>query len=369
MKVQFIDLQQRFEEEREELIACFQKTLSQGSLVMGNSLQEFEDEIQKFTGASHCVGLNSGTDALMMSLWSCGIKKGDEVIHPAISFIATTAAIVHVGAKPVFAEVKYDGLIDPEKLLEKITPKTKAVMPVHWSGKICEINKIKKICDDHNLILIEDAAQAMGAFYNGQHGGRFSQAAAFSCHPLKNFNAVGDGGFLITDNEEIASKVRLYRNHGIQSRDNVTIFGINSRLDALNAEILKFRLKRLDSIIERRAKNANLYRHFIDSKFVTLPIEQKEAGYKDAYVLFLAHVERRDELKKFLDQAGVESMVYYGTPLHLHKASAVLGHKKGDFPVAEHLCKKVLALPINQHLNQVQIEYACEMINKFYKSS
>jgi dTDP-4-amino-4,6-dideoxygalactose transaminase len=367
MQVQFIDLKQRYNEEKDELLACVNNTLSKGSLVMGDGLREFEEKIELYTGASHCIGLNSGTDALMMALWSLDIGKGDEVIHPAISFIATTAAIVHVGATPVFAEVDKDGLIDVAKLESKITSKTKAIMPVHWSGKLCEMAGIIEICERYRLSLIEDSAQAMGAYYNGKHGGTFGTSAAFSCHPLKNFNALGDGGFLITDNAEVSKKVRLYRNHGIESRDNVIMFGVNSRLDTLNAEVLKFRLEKLTSVIDRRRNNANLYRKQIKTEFVRLPQEKLKSGSSDAYVMFLAQVRDRDKLKKYLGENGIETMIYYGTPLHLHKASSRFGHKKGDFPMAEKICDHVLALPIHQYLTKEQIIFVSESINKFYK--
>ncbi len=367
MEIKFIDLQQRYIEEKEELLSCLTKTLERGSLVLGDGLEEFESSVEAYTGAEHCVGLNSGTDALMMALWSAGVGKNDEVIHPAISFIATTGAIVHVGAKPVFSEVGADGLLDPNKLEANITSKTKAIMPVHWSGKICNMTQIIEICKKYKLLLIEDAAQAMGAYCQGIHGGRFGLASAFSCHPLKNLNALGDGGFLITDDDKIAKKIRLYRNHGIESRDNVTMFGINSRLDTLNAEVLKFRLKKLTSIIKRRRDNANLYRELIKTDQVTLPKENNENGSSDAYVMYLIQAKNRDKLKNFLDENNIETMIYYGTPLHLQKASLKLGYKSGDFPVAEKICSQVLALPIHQHLKKEQISTISEKINKFYK--
>ena len=368
MKVEFVDLKQKYAEERDELLKCVDITLSSGSLILGDGLRNFEEKVEKFTGSRHCIGLNSGTDALMMSLWSSGVGKGDEVIHPAISFIATTGAIVHVGAKPIFSEVDENGLLDPNKLESKITPKTKAIMPVHWSGKICEMNKIVEICREYNLILIEDAAQAMGAYYDGKHGGRFATSGAFSCHPLKNLNALGDGGFLITDHDAIAEKVRLYRNHGLESRDNVTMFGVNSRLDALNAEVLTYRLQRLKPLIDRRRKNANLYRELITTDFVKLPQGNLNPGTLDAYVMFLIQAHDRDALKDYLTENGIETMVYYGTPLHLQKAASKFGHKKGDFPIAEKICDKVLALPINQYLTLNQISFVSEKINEFYKN-
>jgi len=366
VKVPFIDLKQRFEEEREELMACVESTLAKGHLVLTPELSEFEGMVEDYTGAKHCVGLNSGTDALLMGLWANGIGKGDEVIHPPVSFVATTGAIVHVGATPVFADVRDDGLIDPADIERKITPRTKAVMPVHWTGKMCDMDAITAIAEKHNLIILEDSAQSMGSTYKGKHGGLFGKSGAISCHPLKNLNALGDGGFLLTDDDDIAKRVGLYRNHGIASRDNVVVFGVNSRLDVLSAEVLKFRLKKLDDVISRRRTNANLYREQIRASEVFIPEERTSEGYVDSYVMFLVQAERRDELQAFLTSKGVETLVYYGTPLHLHKAAEPLGYKRGDMPVAEAQCDKVLALPHNQQISADQVEYVSEQINAFY---
>lgn len=366
IKVPFIDLKQRFEEERDELLACVESALAKGHLVLTPELGEFEEMVQDYTGAAHCVGLNSGTDALLMGLWSCGVGKGDEVIHPAISFVATTGAIVHVGATPVFADVREDGLIDPDDLERRITSRTKAVMPVHWTGKMCDMDAIQKIAERHGLMIIEDSAQSMGSTYKGRHGGLFGRCGAISCHPLKNLNALGDGGFLLTDDEEIAEKVRLYRNHGLASRDNVVLYGINSRLDVLSAEVMKFRLRKLDDVIARRRRNAGLYRQLITAGEVYIPPERTDEGYVDSYVMFLVRGERRDELQAYLRERGIESMVYYGTPLHLHEAARPYGYKRGDLPVAEAQCETVLALPHHQHLNDDQVAFVAEQINAFY---
>lgn len=366
IKVPFVDLKQRFIEERDELLACVEATLAKGHLVLTPELGEFEEMVQDYTGARHCVGLNSGTDALMMGLWAAGIGKGDEVIHPPISFVATTGAIVHVGATPVFADVRDDQLIDPADIERKITPRTRAIMPVHWTGKMCDMDAIADIAARHNLTILEDSAQSMGSSYNGTHGGRFGLAGAISCHPLKNLNALGDGGFLLTDDDEVARRVRLYRNHGLESRDNVVMFGINSRLDVLSSEVMKFRLAKLDDVIARRRRNADLYRKLIRAAEIYIPEERSEEGYRDAYVMFIVQAERRDALQTFLREKGIESLIYYGTPLHLHKAAAGLGYKKGDLPVAEAQCEKVLALPHNQQIGEDQVAYVAEQVNAFY---
>lgn len=368
MHVPFIDLKLRFLEEKEEILKAVNNVLEKGALVLTPELRELEEAVENYTGAKHCIGLNSGTDALMMALWAEGIGKGDEVIHPVVSFIATTGAIVHVGAKPVFCDVNSDGLIKVDEIESKITKKTKAIMPVHWAGKICQMDELIALAESYNLKIIEDSAQAMGSYYKGKHGGVFGSSGAISCHPLKNFNAVGDGGLLLTNNDEIQEKVTLYRNHGTASRDNVVIYGVNSRLDVINGEILKFRLKKLKNIIDRRRNNANLYRKLITCNEVYIPPEKIDEGYVDSYVMFIVQAQNRDKLKSYLDECEIESLIYYGTPLHLHKAAERFNHKRGDFPIAEKQCDMVLALPHHQHLNEDQISFVSEKINFFYKN-
>jgi len=366
MKVAFVDLKQRFVEERDELLACVEATLARGNLVLTPELREFEELIEAYTGARHCIGLNSGTDALMMGLWAAGIGKGDEVIHPPVSFVATTGAIVHVGATPVFADVRDDQLLDPADIECRITPRTKAIMPVHWTGRMCDMDAITAIARRHNLLILEDSAQSMGSTYKGRHGGLFGLSGAISCHPLKNLNALGDGGFLLTDDDEVARKVGLFRNHGLESRDNVVMYGVNSRLDVLSAEVMKFRLSKLDDVIARRKRNADLYRRLIRAEEVIIPAEREAEGYRDSYVMFIVQAERRDALQAFLRDKGVETLIYYGTPLHLHQAAAPLGYKRGDLPVAEAQCDKVLALPHNQQISEDQVSYVAEQVNAFY---
>ena len=241
-KVPFIDLPQRFAEEREELIACVERVLAKGHLVMTPEVAEFEQKVVEFTGAKHCVSCGNGTDGLMLALWALGIGKGDEVITTPISFVASTGSIAHVGATPVYADVRDDQNIDPAEIEKRITPRTKAIMPVHWGGRVADMTAIMDIAKRHKLMVVEDSAQSMGAYYHGKHGGTFGDAGTISMHPLKNLNAIGDGGMLLTDNDEVAHKTRLYRNHGLQDRDTCVMYGVNSRLDTLNAEVLKFRL-------------------------------------------------------------------------------------------------------------------------------
>ncbi|MDP6781501.1 MAG: DegT/DnrJ/EryC1/StrS family aminotransferase [Alphaproteobacteria bacterium] len=364
LKVPFIDLQQRYQEEKEELLSCVERVLESGHLVMTPELGAFEEKVAGYVGIKHCVGLNSGTDALMMALMALGIGRGDEVITTPISFVATIGSIVHVGATPVFADVREDQNIDPAAIEAAITPNTKAIMPVHWTGRIADMDAILDIAKRHDLLVVEDSAQTMGAYYRGRHGGTFGNANAISTHPLKNLNAIGDGGFLLTDDDAVAAKVRLYRNHGLEDRDTCALFGVNSRLDVLNAEVLSFRLDRLKSVIEGRRRNVNLYREFITAEQMYIP--PCKDYEENAFVMFITQCDGRDKLQAHLGEKGIQSLIYYGRCLHLHPAAEKFGHKKGDFPVAENQSDRVLALPHHQYLSEDQIAYVAESVNAFY---
>ena len=364
MKVELIDLRDRFKEEGKAIIKIVEKVLSKGNLILTKEVQNFEKSICKFTGAKFCLGLNSGTDALMMSLWSSGIKRGDEVITSPISFVATANSIIHVGAKPVFVDVGDDLNINPDLIEAVITKNTKAIMPVHWTGRVCEMDKIIKIAKKYKLKIIEDAAQATGAYYKGRHAGTFGKISAFSTHPLKNLNALGDGGFIITNEKKLYDKIKLYRSHGLEGRDDAKIIGVNSRLDSLNAEVLNFRLKKLKSIINRRKKNINYYKKYIKTDKVKILNDGKNE--KNAYVMFVTLAENRNKLQEYLKKFNIQSLLYYPTPLHLHNSMKYLGYKKGSLINAERITSKVISFPHHQHLTEKQIKFVSEKINKFY---
>jgi len=364
MKVELIDLRDRFKEEGKAIIKIVEKVLSKGNLILTKEVQNFEKSICKFTGAKFCLGLNSGTDALMMSLWSSGIKRGDEVITSPISFVATANSIIHVGAKPVFVDVGDDLNINPDLIEAVITKNTKAIMPVHWTGRVCEMDKIIKIAKKYKLKIIEDAAQATGAYYKGRHAGTFGKISAFSTHPLKNLNALGDGGFIITNEKKLYDKIKLYRGHGLEGRDDAKIIGVNSRLDSLNAEVLSFRLKKLKNIINRRKRNINYYKKYIKTDKVKILNDGKNE--KNAYVMFVTLAENRNKLQEYLKKFNIQSLLYYPTPLHLHNSMKYLGYKKGSLINAERITSKVISFPHHQHLTEKQIKFVSEKINKFY---
>jgi dTDP-4-amino-4,6-dideoxygalactose transaminase len=364
IKISLIDLQQRFHEERAELLACVERVLESGHFVLTPELTTFEEKIAAYTGAKHCVGLNSGTDALMMGLMAMGISKGDEVITSPISFVASSGSIAHVGGTPVYADVRDDQNIDPVEIEKKITPRTKAIMPVHWTGRVSDMHAIQKIANRHGLMIIEDSSQSMGATYHGQHGGTFGEVGVFSAHPLKALNATGDAGFMITDDDAIIDVVRRYGNHGLIDRDTCLDYGVNSRLDVLQAEILLYRLGKLASITKRRRHNVNLYRALITAPEVFIP--PCASHEVNPFVMFLIQAERRDALKAHLESKGIQALVYYGTPLHLQPAAKRYGYKPGDFPNAERQADRVLALPHHQHLTEDEIAEVANEVNAFY---
>lgn len=364
MKVPFHDLQQRYAEEREEILACIDRVLAQGHVFLSAEVDAFEAAVCAYTGAKHCVTLNSGTDALMTGLWALGVGRGDEVITSPVSFIASAGAIAHIGAVPVFADVRDDQNIDPEQVERRITPRTKAILPVHWGGRIADMDAINDIARRRGIAVVEDAAQAMGGRHKGRHGGTLAACGAVSAHPHKILAALGDGGFLLTDDADMARKVRIYRNHGREERDNAEMFGVNSRMDALQAEVLKFRLSRLDAIIERRRRNVALYRKLLKPGPVYVPPEAADTVHP--YMMFLVQADDRDRLHKYLEAQGVHTRIYYGTPLHLHEASKKLGYRPGDFPVAERQCARVLALPHAQHISEEQVTFVADQVNRFY---
>lgn len=366
-KISLIDLQLRYKNEKKDLFPIIDRVLSSGNLILSDENTKLENEICKYLNTKYCLTLNSGTDALMMALWAIGIKKGDEVITSAISFIATVAAIVHVGAKPVFVDVKDDLNIDENKIQEKITKKTKAILPVHWTGKMCNMYVINKIAQKNNIKIIEDAAQAIGSKIDNIRPGKYSHVATFSTHPLKILNAIGDGGFLVTNNFKIYEKIKKYRNHGMIGRDKYEFFGVNSRMDSLSAAIIRYRLKKVQKVILQRKKNINLFRKKILVKDFEIPKFNKNQSH--SFTMFVCKAKKRNALHKYLNFHGIQSLIYYGTPLHLHKASKNLHYKKGDFPNAEKICDQVLSIPFHQHLKKSQIDYIANKINNFYKNN
>lgn len=365
-RIPYVDIGAQYAEERDALIAIFDRVMEEGQAVGGHEVELLERELADYHRVKHVVALNSGTDALILGLMALGIGPNDEVITPPNSFVASTAAIVAVGARPVFCDVLDDQNIDPTKIEAAITRHTKAVMPVHLTGRIAAMDPIVATAKHYGLAVIEDAAQAIGSRYRGKLSGTFGSIGCFSTHPLKNLNAAGDGGFIATDDEQLAAAVFLLRNHGLADRNTVTRFGTVSRMDTLQAAILRYRLTRVESIIERRRQNVALYRRLLDPSLVFLPPERPDEFI--AYHTLVIQVDHRDALQAFLSERGVDTSVHYPIPIHLQPAATALGYRRGDFPMCERQAGRILTLPIHPFLAEKDVHSIASAVNKFLSS-
>ena len=364
--IRISDFASQYQEEKESILHIVDQVFSSGIFVGLERLEEFEKAIANYCDVKHAVGVGSGTDALFLSLRALGVGPGDEVITPANSHFSSTSAIIHVGGTPVFADVKDNLNIDPAAIEAAITSKTKVIMPVHLTGRIADMNEISEIARKKGLRILEDAAQSIGAEYHGRRSGSFGDAAAFSAHPLKNLNAAGDAGYITTNDDQVASRLRTLRNNGLLDRDHVLEWGYVARLDVLQAEFLKMRLLKLDNIIETRRAHAELYRKEIKVAGVMQP--ECAAHERNSYHTFIIQCEDRDGLKDYLAANGVQSAVHYPEPIHLQPAAVSLGFERGSLPVTESLSNRILTLPVNQYLRAADIQKVSSHINEFYGS-
>ena len=365
MKIPYVDLKLQWKKEKNNLLPLIEKTLSEGTYVIGSEIEKFEKKISRVCGTKYAVAFNSGTDALTMALVLLGVRRGDEVITPPNSFISSTSSIIHIGAIPVFADILNDQNIDPKEIEKKITKKTKAIMPVHLTGRMCEMDQIKHISKKYGIPIVEDAAQSIGSKYYNKKSGSIGDVGCFSTHPLKNLNACGDGGFFVTNNYEIYDKAKILRNHGLEDRNVVKHFGYISRMDVIQARILNFRLKNLHSTIIKRRNNAKFYLDNINREFYEL-IDEKKYQY-NTYHTFVIKTPKRKKLINYLKKNSIGTAIHYPIPIHLQPASKFFKYKKGDFPVAENQAKKILTLPIHQNLTFKNIKKIVEVLNKFVK--
>lgn len=366
-KVPFVNYPEHYRRMWNEVIGAISEALSRGDLLLRGQLRQFEKDIASFVGAKYAVGLNSGTDAMFLSLKAAGIGSGDEVITVAHTFVATIATIVHCGATPILVDVGEDMNMDVEQVKQKISQKTKAIMPIHLNGRLCNMEKLMAIADEYNLIVIEDAAQALGASFNGKKAGSFGLTGCFSLYPAKMLGAAGDGGFATTNDEEMEEKIRLLRDHGQQrTTGKILFYGFNSRLDNVQAAILNVKLKYLPKWIGRRREIAKVYHEGLsDMTEVKLPPPPTTTGpYYDVYQNYVIRVKDRDELVKFLEKNGVETMVSWRIPNHLQPS---LNLKHFSLPKTEKLSNEVVSLPMYPELTDEQIHYVIEIIHDFYE--
>lgn len=363
MKVPFLDLKAQYDSIKSEIDDAIQKTLENTSFVLGPEVQKLEEEFAKFCNTKYAVAVNSGTAALHLALLSLGIKKGDEVILPPNTFIATAEAVSHCGATPVFCDIKEETYNIDEDLIEsKITEKTKAIIPVHLYGNPCNMDKINEIAKKNNLYVVEDSCQAHGAIYKDNCVGSLSDISAFSFYPGKNLGAYGEGGIIVTNNYELAEKCRLYRAHGENPKNTHNVIGYNYRLEGLQGAILRVKLKHLEQWNESRRKKAEFYNNILKDLVVTPKILSQN---KSVFHLYVVRHKNRNKLREFLQMKEIATGIHYEKPIHLQKAYSFLGYKEGDFPVAEKAIKEILSLPIYPEITKPQMQYVCDSIKEF----
>jgi len=352
--------------ETEEILDDLRDLVRTGEFTIGPPVLEFERRLGAMIGVKHVVGTNTGTDALILALKALGVGPGHEVITQVNTFYATAGAIVAVGARPVFVDVDEQYAIDVRLLEAAITPSTRAILPVHWTGLPADMPAIMALARRHALYVVEDACPATGAAYAGRAVGSFGDTAGFSMHPLKPLHVWGDGGAVVTNDDRAAEWLRLYRNHGMVNRDEIEIWGVNQRLQTVQAVVANRVLDRVAGWVDRRIEIAN---RLDDGLADVAPVRRppRPSERRNAFQLYIVRCERRDELLKYLAAEGVEAKVHYPIPLHLQPAARDLGYTRGAFPVAEAQAEDIVTLPGHQFLTDLEVDYMIDRVQRFYR--
>ena len=372
MRVPLLDLTEQNQSLRPEIESAIARVLDTNGFILGPEVAALESELADFCGAKHAIGCASGSDAILLALMALDVSDGDEVITTPYSFFATVSSITRLGARPVFVDIEPETYnLDSKQIEDRMSERTKAIEPVHLYGQCADMDEIRDIAQKYDVPVVEDAAQAIGAELNGKHAGSMGDIGCFSFYPSKNLGGMGDGGFLTTNDDLLAEKLKALRVHGSEIRYHHKWVGLNSRLDGFQGAVLRVKLPHLDRWTEGRRSNAELYRRlFTDmglAEEVGTPIEKD--GARHIYNQFVVRVsKRRDELREFLTERGVGTDIYYPIPLHLQECFAYLGFREGDFPVAERAARETLALPIYPELRPEQIEYVVRSIAEFFNS-
>jgi dTDP-4-amino-4,6-dideoxygalactose transaminase len=365
LNVPFVSIGRQYKFLRDELTQAFDEIGSSGIYIMGDVLEDFENEIATYCQTKYALGLANGSDALFLSLKAMGIGEGDEVITCPNSFIASAWVIESTKAKTVFVDCAEDYNIDVKKLEQAITNNTKAIIPVHLTGRPAQMDSINLIAEKYNLYVLEDAAQAIGAKYKGKRVGSLADAGAFSLHPLKNLGVMGDGGVFTTDNKELYETVKKLRNHGLKNRDECELWGFNSRLDSLQAKLASIKLKHLDNWNDRFREIANIYRNGLKHLVITPSDTGDEECVYHNFVIRVAQ-NHRDKLMQFLLSRGVETKIHYPIPIHLQECAANLHYTNGDFPLAERYALEMISLPIYPELTNEEVDKVITSIRIFF---
>ena len=364
MKVRYSYLKQQFEN-CDDLWLQLKEFVSTGDFTLGKPLTEFENSFAKLIGTKHAIGVNSGTDAIKLSLRALGVGHGDEVITAANTFVATVGAIAEIGAKPVFVDCDDSFCMDVSMLEASITSKTKAIVPVHFTGYMTDMRKLLPIAKKYNLPIVEDACQSILGAIDDKNAGTWGNAGAFSLHPLKNLNVWSDGGVVVTDDDALAHQLRLLRNHGLADRDTVEIMGYNSRLDTLQAVVGNWLIPKTESIAAKRIENASYYDQEL-SKIDQITIPPRLSGYRIVYHLYIVFAKDRDALLEYCIENGIEAKVHYPVPIYRQNALRDLGYKLGDFPVTDRHASSIISFPCDQHLSFAEMDYVIGIVKNFY---
>ncbi len=361
--IPFVDFRRRYTSLRAEILAAVDEVFSSGIYILGDFVTQLETQLSQYLNAPYVLGVANGADALMLGLRVLNVGRGDEVIVPVNSFIASAGAVVAAGATPVFCDVTDDLNIDVNQIKKHITKKTKAIMPVHLAGRPADMNTIMRIAQENQLSIIEDAAQSIGATYRNKMTGTMGDIGCFSLHPLKNLHAYGDAGIIVAKNKTHYEQLKLLRNHGLADRDRCVLWGYNSRIDAVQARLVSLGLVHLNEWNDRRRQNAMRYMVGLKNR-VTVPQEHPE-GFS-VYHNFILLTKQRNALASYLQEHGIDTRIHYPTPLHLQPAAQNLGYQIGDFPVSERLANEMLSLPIYPELSDEHIDYVIERIQGFF---
>ena len=369
MKVNLLDLKKQYHMIQDDVDSAIKDVLENTHFIMGKNVKEFEEKAAAYTGVKHAIAVANGTDALMIALRALDIGPGDEVITTPYTFFASAETTSALGATPIFVDIDEHTLeLDPTKLEAAITPKTKAIIPVHIFGQMCHIDQIMEIANKHNIPVIEDACQAIGSEYKGKRAGSVGLMGTYSFFPSKNLGCYGDGGMIVTNSDEMAEKVRMLRAHGAKVKYHHELIGYNSRLDEIQAAILNVKLPHLDNWSEQRREHGRYYTEQLKELPLTPQYEDPEGRHVyHQYCIQVAEDDLRDKLIKHLNDNGISTAIYYPIPVHMLEAYKEHAQKEGSCPVAEKVCKRTLALPMYPELTKEEQDYVIEQIKAFYK--
>lgn len=370
MKVRFSYLKEKFHAEQSEKIWDRMKaTVTAGDFTLGREVHEFEKTFAAMMNVKYAIGVANGTDAIELSLWAAGVRAGDEVIAPANTFVASLGAIGNLQAKPVLIDVGPRYVMDPEKIEAAITKKTKAILPVHFTGEPCEMDRVMEIASANELFVVEDSCQAFMASYKGKYVGAIGDTGAFSLHPLKILNVWGDGGVITTNDDLLYEEIKLLQNHGMETRDNITRFPCrNSRLDSIHAAVANYQLESTPANVDKRRTNAGYYDYHLNHIQGVSVIPRMNYSESVFHLYFFEVApDRRDGLYNFLNESGIEAKIHYRTPLYQQPGLASLGYKKGDFPEADRQCDSIITIPVDELVTNQMQNYVIEKIGEYMR--